>query len=164
MEVETPSINYTKTFTVNPYVTPQFEANLKTDKETYSPGENIKVEIDSKYFFGEPVKNAKVVLNINDKVAQEGITNEQGKFEYQYTAEKEETLNIKAEVTDESNYLVESSKTVYISNDKLKVEIIPEYGKVKSNLDNDIYFFVKTPEGNGKKAYITVNMEKLQGK
>lgn len=161
MEVETPSINYTKTFTVNPYVTPQFEANLKTDKETYSQGENIKVEIDSKYFFGEPVKNAKVVLNINDKVAQEGITNEQGKFEYQYTAEKEGTLNIKAEVTDESNYLVESSKTVYISNDKLKVEIIPEYGKVKSNLDNDIYFFVKTPEGNGKKAYITVNMGKI---
>ena len=120
MEVETPSINYTKTFTVNPYVTPQFEANLKTDKETYSQGENIKVEIDSKYFFGEPVKNAKVVLNINDKVAQEGITNEQGKFEYQYIAEKEETLNIKAEVTDESNYLVESSKTVYISNDKLR--------------------------------------------
>ena len=91
-----------------------FSTDITTEKENYLINEIIKITVNSKYFFGEPVKNAVVKLKINDKEEQ-GITNEQGIFEYQYLSKNKETLNISAEVTDESNYLVEASKKIYIA-------------------------------------------------
>ena len=145
-----------KEFTVNPYITPQFDAKIETEKDTFLVNDKIKILVNSKYFFGEPVKNAKVKLKINEQ-ENDGFTNDEGIFEYEYLAEKKETLNIKANIVDESNYLVEEQKTVFVSEDIFEVEVLPEYKNIISGIENNIYFFVKTPNGIGKKAYIYVN-------
>lgn len=158
IKVETLTQEITKSFTVNPYITPMFSTDITTEKENYLINEIIKITVNSKYFFGEPVKNAVVKLKINDKEEQ-GITNEQGIFEYQYLSKNKETLNISAEVTDESNYLVEASKKIYIAEDKFEIEVLPEYKNITRNISNDIYFITKNAEGIGKKTYITVNFD-----
>jgi alpha-2-macroglobulin len=55
-------------FQVAEYRKPEYELSAQTDKEEYSQGEPIKVTAQASYFFGGPVKNAKVrwVLLAND--------------------------------------------------------------------------------------------------
>lgn len=158
IKVSTSNQEFSKLFTVNPYVTPQFEAKITTDKENYLVNDKIAIAVNTKYFFGEPVKNAKVILNIND-TKQEGLTNGEGTFTYEYTAKEKKTLNISAEITDDSNYLVEATKTIYVTEDVFEIEVLPEYGKMITDIDNDIYFFTKNADGSSKKTYLTLNIE-----
>ena len=157
IQVATQTKNYSENFVVNPYITPQFETKIQTDKENYLVGEKIKITANAKYFFGEPVKNAKARLKLNDTI-QEGLTDEKGNYVYEYTANENKNLNVELEITDESNYLVEAKKTIYITEDIFDIEILPEYNAIVSDIDNDIYFYVKNPDGTGKKAYLTINL------
>lgn len=55
-------------FQVAEYRKPEYEVSSQTDKAEYSQGEQIKVTAQASYFFGGPVKNAKVnwVLTAGD--------------------------------------------------------------------------------------------------
>lgn len=149
---------YSKSFIVNPYVTPQFEAKIETNKDYYKTTETASITVNTKYFFGEPVKNAKVALEINGK-KQEGITDNDGKFvyEYKYLAETVET-KIDAYVTDESNYMVEAHKKIYFSDTPYKIEVLPENGNVIKNVDNKIYFISKNLDGTPVKTYMNIKI------
>ena len=50
--VSTKSMKNSKTFTVNPYVTPTFEVNLETTQEKYLIGNDVGFSIKANYFFG----------------------------------------------------------------------------------------------------------------
>ena len=157
INVSTKEKDYSKTFIVNPYITPQFNSEIKTDKDNFIVNDKINISVNSKYFFGEPVKNAKVSLKINDKV-EEGLTDSQGNYNFEYVASQKGTLNLIAEVIDDSNYVVEAKKTIYVSEDIFEIEVLPEFNNVIKNIDNDIYFFVKNPDGSGKKAYLNISI------
>lgn len=47
-------------FQVAQYRAPQFQVDVTTDKKEYFNGETIKADVDSTYFFGGPVSDAKV--------------------------------------------------------------------------------------------------------
>lgn len=155
--VSTDGMETTKLFTVNPYITPQFEVNLVTDKETYAVGENINVNIQAKYFFGEPVANATVKGTING-TEFEGLTNQEGNFATTYNATENGKIDVKANVIDSSNYLIESDKTVFVNTDLFEIEIFPEYGKIIENIDNDIYIFTKSYNNQPLKTHSTITI------
>ena len=50
-------------FAVEDYRKPDYEVTVQTDAADYISGDSIQVTVDSRYFFGEPVPNADVVLN-----------------------------------------------------------------------------------------------------
>ena len=60
-----------KNFTVNPYITPQFETTITTDKEVYRVRDNANISFDAKYFFGEPVVGAKIKYTITNEYGSE---------------------------------------------------------------------------------------------
>ena len=55
-------------------------------------------------------------------------------------------------VTDSSNYLIESSKTIYAGKDKFDIELLPEFGGIVKGVDNNIYLISKTLEGKPLKT------------
>lgn len=152
---------YATSFIVNPYKIPKFEIKLLTDKERYIAGENAKITVDSNYFFGEPVKNAKVKIYVDDEEAITGLTNEQGKYEYDILNLEAKKYNVKVELTDESNYVVEESKVLVVGTDLFEIELLPESGKLVNNLNNQIYIFTKKADGTPVKTYVTVQSGKI---
>lgn len=147
---------FSKQFKVNPYVTPKFDVKVSTDKDVYKLDETAKIKIDSKYFFGEPVKNADVEIAIGEEKVL-GITNAEGIYEYELQSKENKVYNVKVAVTDESNYMIESSTTVSFSNTSFSIELLPEYGKIYKGLNNEVYVFTKTPDGKPIKTYTTIS-------
>ncbi|MBR3614929.1 MAG: hypothetical protein IKL55_07120 [Clostridia bacterium] len=158
ISIVTESQEVSKNFTVNPYITPKFEAAISTDKETYLTGETAQITVSGKYFFGEPVKGAEVEGFIDEKRVV-GFTDESGNFVTTYKIEKAKKINLKFSVTDTSNYMIETNKTITAGNDLFEIEFIPEYSFIAEGVDNEIYVITKNVDGTPIKTYSTVNIE-----
>jgi uncharacterized protein YfaS (alpha-2-macroglobulin family) len=52
-------------FYVEEYKKPEYQVKVTTDKQHYLQGESIKATIEARYYFGEPVANAKVVYVVH---------------------------------------------------------------------------------------------------
>ena len=85
--VATKNQEYSKYFTVNPYDTPKFGVEIVTDKENYIVGEKANITVKADYFFGEKVKEANVVLEIEGN-KYNGQTNENGEYKLEYEVKK----------------------------------------------------------------------------
>ena len=150
--VERANSEVSKTFKVNPYITPKFEAQITGNKDNFLVGENVEMTLSANYFFGEPVKNATVKGKIGEKEIN-GLTDESGKFVFTTTAEEVGSIAANLEVIDTSNYSVETSKIVYVATDVFEIEILPEYGKIIKDIDNEIYIITKKIDGTPIKTY-----------
>ena len=49
INVSTKEKDYSKTFIVNPYITPQFSSEIKTDKDNFIVNDKINISVNSKY-------------------------------------------------------------------------------------------------------------------
>ncbi len=160
LNVSTNSEEVTKEFIVNPYVTPKFEVNVTTDKDTYMVGENAQITISAKYFFGEPVTNANI-SGIIDGEEFTGLTNENGNFTKQLNVSQEGKHNINLSVEDSSNYFVETSKNFYGATGAFEIEIVPEFNELIKGLDNEIYIITKTADNKPIKTYMKAKIENI---
>lgn len=157
LKVETENQEVSKNFTVNPYITPNFEVSVTTDKEAYIVGETAKITVSGKYFFGEPVKSAEIKGTINGKDVV-GITDENGNFVFEHEFKEASKIVANFSVTDTSNYLVQESKTIFCGTDLYEIEVIPEYSEIAQGIDNDIYVITKEVTGTPIKTYSTVKI------
>ena len=157
LTVKTDAQEVNKEFTVNPYITPQFETTITTDKESYILGETAQITLSSKYFFGEPVANANVKGTIGEKDIV-GITDANGNYTTTYEVKEEGSLNLKFEIIDTSNYAVEVNKTVSAATDIFEIELLPEYGTLAQGLQNDIYVITRTASGEPVKTYSNIKI------
>ncbi|MEI3401761.1 MAG: MG2 domain-containing protein [Clostridia bacterium] len=57
--IKTNTNETTKSFKVNPYITPKYEVKIDFDKQKYLVGSTATINLNAKYFFGEPVAEAK---------------------------------------------------------------------------------------------------------
>lgn len=57
-------IGYYGSFTVEEYKKPEYKVNVVTDRNQYANGDSIKAAISADYYFGSPVKNAKVQVSV----------------------------------------------------------------------------------------------------
>ena len=146
-----------KVFIVNPYVAPQFETAITTDKEVYKQNEIANISFDSKYFFGEPVVGAKIQYQIDDKKG-EGITDENGHFSTTYDVSTNGKITISCETIDKSNYVTQSSKTIAVSDKLINVELLPEYGQIVNGINNTIYIFAKDAMGKPVKTHNSIKI------
>lgn len=150
----------TKKFKVNPYITPKYDITLKCDKENYLVGDTAKIDINAKYFFGEPVENAKYSVYINDELYNTVNANSNGDATVEYKINDEKTYNIKVEAVDSSNYFVEKTSKFVAGKDLFKVELMPEYGELIPERKNKIYVFTKSIDGKPIKAYVNISVDK----
>ncbi len=158
--VSNDSQEVSKEFTVNPYITPKFETSISTDKDAYIIGEQAQINLSAKYFFAQPVAGAKVTGTINETEVT-GMTDQNGNFSTTYNSDKAENVEVKLNVTDDSNYMVEAEKSIRFSTDILEIELLPEYENIIKGVDNNIYVYAKDLKGNPIKTYSTIVLGKI---
>lgn len=151
---------FSKEFQVNPYITPKYGVEVSKSKDNLKVDEETIITVKGEYFFGEPVKNADVEVDIDGEKTL-GITNSDGIYEFSYTPKKEGVYPISVKVTDESNYMVESKTSISCSQKAFKIEILPEYGDLIKNVNNDIYVYTKKVDGTPVKTYSTLKIGKI---
>ncbi len=57
-------ISYYGSFTVEEYKKPEYKVSVETDRNQYANGDKIVTTVSADYYFGSPVKNATVQINI----------------------------------------------------------------------------------------------------
>src|SRR5262249_1023357 len=136
-----------KTVNVNPYVLPKFKVNVTADKKYYLPKETVHAEVQADYFFGKPVAGGKVKVRASTFGVQfrkfqtwEGKTDAGGhvKFDIQLPdyfvgqpLQKGDALvRLEVKLTDTADHNETVNKTYPVSNDPIRVSLLPEDGRM----------------------------------
>ena len=151
---------YIKTFKVDAYITPQFSVNINSDKSECFVGEKVKFDIEAKYFFGEPVKDAEIIISMDQK--EETLkTYSDGKVSYEIEFKNKGSFEMKVKAVDTSNYYAEASKNIIVAEKLFNIDVLPEYGKIVKNTNNKIYIYTKTNQGQPIATNATITLGKI---
>ena len=154
-----------KQVTVERYVLPKFKVGLKTDRRYYLPGETLKGEVQSDYFFGKPVAGgtveivaSKFEIGFEEFARLEGMLNDDGFWEFElplpeYFAgtpleQGEASVRLEAFVTDTADHREEKVTMTPIAAAPLSIFAVPESGRLQQGLDNRVYLLVSYPDGS----------------
>ena len=157
LNVKTKSNETTKMFKVNPYIVPKYEIKMNFDKDAYILGDTVKINVNAKYFFGEPVKNANIKVFIDDGQFHETTTDDNGNSTIEYKPNTAKEYSVKLEVKDESNYYVEEKSNFSVGTDIFEIDLIPEYSNLVNDRKNKVYVMTKNIDGTPIKTYVTIN-------
>ena len=154
-----------KTVTVKPYVLPKFKADVTAARRFYLPKETIKADLQSDYFFGKPVAGAKVKVTAStfdvafkDFQTVDTTTDAQGhaKFEVQLPdyfvgqpLQKGNALvKLDVKVTDTADHTETITKTYPVSDQPIRVTLLPEGGRITPGLENCVFAAAVYPDGS----------------
>lgn len=156
--------NSTATVQVQKYMLPKFRIAAEVDRSYYAPDDLLKGDIDCKYFFGKPVADGAVSVEIRaTDVATRVLTtlalktDKDGRavFEYRLPTDfigKEADdgnarLGISIKITDSAGQSQEKALSCLVTNRPLRLEVIPESGKLIRNVENRIYALATYADG-----------------
>lgn len=162
-----------KKITVSRYVLPKFSINLETDKEFYLPSETVKGKVTANYFFGKPVTEADVNVDIytaGDKLSHysfiEGKTDSDGTFGFEFLLPsyfpdlnlyEPNELYFNITVTDQAQHTQTYTDSVTLTQDVIVIDVIPESGVLEKNIENRVYIITSYPNYRGAVTTITVD-------
>ncbi len=147
-------------FRMSRYVLPKFDVGIETDKPWYGPGDMMKLTVDLRYFFGEPVKGARLSITTDpelDVPPYEFEEDENGRYVAALKlpdtlagtpfdrGDAAVTLRLRAE--DTANQTVEKSIRRVISSRPVRIGLVPESGTLVNAVDNIVYLVLSTPDG-----------------
>src|SRR5262249_19787780 len=158
------------TVEVKKYVLPKFKIEVEGLAPYYQPGQTVKAVVRAEYFFGGPVANATVEIEAHDAYLLGGKHNEPPRVMHrdsrQLTARTDgagqaavafdlprarmgcdnRRLAILVKVRDGAGQEERRTVTRAISDETLKVEVIPENGTLVPGMANRVYLFVSSPD------------------
>ncbi len=154
-----------KTVQVKRYVLPKFKVEVKADKTFYLPKETIKIELQSDYFFGKPVANAKVEVTastfdvaFNKFHAWRGETDGNGHatleiklpdhFVGQPLQKGDALVKLDVKVLDSADHSEAVTKSYPVSDQPVHISLIAEGGKIVPNMENRIFVAATYPDGS----------------
>ncbi|QVL30394.1 alpha-2-macroglobulin [Telmatocola sphagniphila] len=157
-------------FIVNRYVPDKFFKKLEFDGKSYGPGDIVQVRSEASRTEGGALKNqtifvSAIVDGVNVPVNAPKTTDDKGVVNLKFTLPKEiksgqGTLSIT--YMDGTGPEV-ISRPIPIIGRQLNVDFYPEGGDLIAELDNRVYFQVRTPYGKPAdlKGYITDGKNKI---
>ena len=158
LEIISGSSTETKEFKVNPYITPQYEIKVESDKDYYLVGETGSFTVKANYFFGEPVTDANISVYKDDVEFVTGTTDSNGNYLFNYEFKDTTPVSFRIGAVDTSNYFVETEKAYRAGEDVISIEVLPEYDNVLSGIDQDIFIFTKKADGTPLKTRSNVTI------
>ncbi len=161
-----------KTVTVDRYVLPKFKVDFQTDRRFYQPGQTVKVDLQSDYFFGKPVAGgevkvtcAKFDVGYQEFKTIEGKLDDSGHYHFeiklptsfvgQPVQQGKASVKFEIEVTDPADHKETVTRNVTVTNAGILVTAVPESGKLAPGLDNDVYLVATYPDARPAEAEIT---------
>jgi hypothetical protein len=154
-----------KTVQVKRYVLPKFKVAVKADKAFYLPKETVKLDIQSDYFFGKPVAEAKVEVTastfdvaFNKFHAWRGETDANGHtkleiklpdyFVGQPLQKGDALVKFDVKVLDSADHTENAVKTYPVSDQPVRISLIAEGGKIVPDMANRIFVAATYPDGS----------------
>jgi hypothetical protein len=154
-----------KTVTVKRYVLPKFKVQVTSDKSFYLPKEKVNGSLQVDYFFGKPVAGGKVEITAEtfDVAFRKfqtwnGKTDANGhaKFEIQLPdyfvgqpLQKGNALvKLEIKVTDTADHGETVTRTYNVSDQPIRVSLIPEGGRLVPGMENRVFAAAIYPDGS----------------
>jgi uncharacterized protein YfaS (alpha-2-macroglobulin family) len=145
-----------KTVTVERYVLPKFKIDFKSDRSFYQPGETVKGEIQTDYFFGKPVAGGKVAIKCAkfdvayvDFQSIEGKTDEKGHYTFEVRLPEhfvgqpleagKASAKFEISVIDTADHKETVTKNLTVTAAPIIVAAVPESGELVPGLENKVY-------------------------
>ena len=134
------------TIDVRRYTLPKFKVDVQADRPYYAPGETVRLTVQSDYFFGKPVADAGVEVEVHaldgvDKVVQKlvGKTDERGTVKLTFTVPQtlvknegdtgDARLQFQTSVTDSAGQKQTRTAESIVTTRPVRIEAIPEAGR-----------------------------------
>jgi hypothetical protein len=154
-----------KSVTVKKYVLPKFKTVLTADKRFYLPKETIHAELQTDYFFGKPVAGGTVHIKAStfdvqfkDFQTWEGKTDEQGHVKFdialpgysvgQPLQKGDAFVKLEVKVTDLADHSETITRNFTVSDQPIRVSLIPEGGKLVPGIENRVFAAALYPDGS----------------
>jgi len=158
---------------VKKYVLPKFKIDVELDRPYYEPGAKVSGHVRTSYFFGKPVENADVEI-VPSVSAFPGTlpklrfkTNESGKAEFELVLPEarppgdsqaaDGSLTLGVTVRDSAGQHQTKDETRPIAAQPIRIEVLPEAGRLVRNLPNTVYFLTTYPDGRPAQTRIVVS-------
>ena len=162
-----------KTVVVKKYVLPKFKVEVSTDKDFYLPKQTIKGKIRSDYFFGKPVAGGEVEIKAStfDVAFKEfatlrGRTDKNGKWKFelklpdyfvgQPLQKGDAVVRLQVKLTDTAKHVEKSTKSVPVAATPIRLDAVPEGGRLVAGVKNRIYVVATYPDGSPAQATVTM--------
>ena len=161
-----------KTVTVERYVLPKFKIQFKTDRQFYQPGETVKVDLQTDYFFGKPVAGGKVEVKCakfdvayNEFQTVSGKTDKKGHYSFevklpahfvgQPLEQGKASAKFDIAVTDTADHKEKVTRNVVVTGSPIIVGAVPESGQLIGDLENRIYVVTTYADAAPAKCTVT---------
>ncbi|MFN3420512.1 MAG: MG2 domain-containing protein, partial [Armatimonadota bacterium] len=158
-----------KTVRVERYVLPKFKVTIETEKRFYLPAETLRGTISAAYFFGKPVSNGEVNVRLStfaagwhDIAELKGTLDEKGFWQFETKLPEKfvglpleggnALLRVEATVTDTAEHSERSSITLPVSNEPIKIAVVPESATLKTELPMRVFIVTTYPDGTPAKC------------
>lgn len=162
-----------RSVTVKPYTLPRFRIDISTDRSFYLPGQTIRGEVTARYTFGRSVARGVVKVTASEFLdrnrplaAASGILDEEGRFLFEIPLEEsyfgldikkgDASLSLTAVITDTVGREEERSIERIVTDQPIRIEMIPESGVLVPGLENDLYIFTSYPDGRPARTSLSV--------
>lgn len=153
-----------KQVVVDRYVLPKFKIEATTDRDFYLPGDTLKGEIQSDYFFGKPVAGGTVKITAStfavnfEKFAElEGTLDENGHWSFTLPLpahfvgteleQGQASVRLEVEVTDTAEHAEQKTVMKPVAGSALQIHAIAEGGHLATGVENEVYVLVAKPDG-----------------
>ncbi|HUT55931.1 MAG TPA: MG2 domain-containing protein [bacterium] len=161
--------------TIKRYVLPKFKVTLDTNKQFYRPGEKLTGTVKANYFFGKPIDGGQVKVTAQafdfefHAVAEAiGKTDASGNFEFEITLpdyfagqpleQGDAFVKLDAEVTDNAKHSETAMVQRKVASADLRLELVPEAGRLIPGVENRIYAVVTTPDDQPVAATVKLSV------
>jgi hypothetical protein len=153
-----------KTVQVYQYALPKFEIGIQTDKPWYAAGETVAADVNARYFFGKPVADAEVVVELGALVTGESLfgrvqsrTNPDGTLHVELplpSALPGLPINggnavafLRITATDGAGQAVTRQQSLTVAADPVHISLVPESGELVAGIENQLDLFLSDPLG-----------------
>ncbi|MCX6380156.1 MAG: hypothetical protein NT023_11895 [Armatimonadetes bacterium] len=159
---------------VERYVLPKYKVALKTEKPYYLPGELVKGTLSANYFFGKPVSDGAVTLNIRtidvgvtSLKELKGKTDGKGVYKFEYTLPQffvgqpfeqgKAIVELEASLKDTADHQQEGRLSVPVVKAPVQLTLVPENKVIVPGVEHRLYIAAGTAHGTTlKEATLTI--------
>jgi uncharacterized protein YfaS (alpha-2-macroglobulin family) len=159
---------------VRRYVLPKFRVEVQLDQPYYQPGQKGRVTVQVDYFFGKPVAGAEVQVRVEGvdlgpvTYEQRTVrTDAQGRAELAFRLPDrlvgrpqqsgQAQVRVVATVRDPAGQEQQRSTTRTVAAEPIRVEVIPESGRLVRGQLNTVYLLASYPDGRPAQTRLAVS-------
>jgi hypothetical protein len=144
---------------VKKYVLPKFKVEVRLDRPYYRPKETAKVVVQADYFFGKPVADAEVVVNVAEgdgeskhQLQEKKLrTDDKGRAEFDYALadmpSAPTVLSFDAAVVDVGGEKQSVTVERLVARDAVRIDLVPENGTLVPEVPNTVYVLTTRLDG-----------------